>query len=181
MLFRSNLAFWPRFMKVISDPQDKSKKRVIVGRSTKVRSASPHPLIIDPGTRSVNVLSDTMPTHLLDSYVTCHEGALYWVYWSDTGRHRSLWCNSFDDLKKTALATGLLADGFVVFANGAVHIVGEGWWTAKNFVDKFTQLKVKFPGGRWYYRKLYHSNHYGLLMISNKQAYSVEFQRSIHE
>ena len=119
-----------------------------------------------------------MATHLLDNYLTCYKDALYWAGsnpgWPDP--QPNLCRISFENLKQAAVYKKVPEDGFVVFIDGAIHIIGEHWWMAKNYNDKFTQLKVKLPDGYWYYRKFYNSNHYGLLIVTNNKAYQVLFK-----
>jgi TolB-like protein len=79
-------------------------------------------------------------------------------------------------LEKNIATLGVPEKGFVIFANNVVHIVGEKWWTAKEFDAEFIQLKTKFPSGGWFYRKFCHSNHYGLVLIVSGKPYVVEFK-----
>jgi len=75
---------------------------------------------------------------------------------------------------KQGIASALPCEGFVVFADDVIHIIGPKWLSAKDLRDGFFEMKAEFPPGAWHDRSFWHTNHYGLVMISHGRAYRVK-------
>jgi hypothetical protein len=190
---RTTVAFVPTFLATLFDPKGNpdhtSEKRVLIGRSEAPAGHQDKPLVINPATRSVEVLADNGPWTDTIQFWTVHEGALYWAWptrrTSYENARPNIYRIALPDLKRTTLAEHVY-DGeeayrdMLTFYDGRVHLLARQWWCADAVDKPFRALRgdvpMRFrlpPPGHSVselsnketerIEGLLHSNHYGLL------------------
>jgi hypothetical protein len=171
----THLAFIPLAMRTMSGSEEGSEPLVVIERSCQTAIGSKvYPLLVDPVERSVILLPVALGRGYPYRSVTSHEGALYWVGSSGYEGSYTLWCLRPNASDKTNLASGLPGEGFVIFMNGFIHIVGEKWVSARSLRDGFFEMKTEPLPGSWYDRGFWHTNHYGLVVTSEDRSFRVK-------
>jgi len=172
------LSFRPSFIGLLGSG---AESRIIVGR-TMVDLPS-YPLLIDPNTRAVSVAPVAIPQHLLQDFFTAYDGALYWVGRNSAGEANDrLMRIALPDLNSTPVSPTFPGTFFdsVVFEEKQVYVLGSWpgqWWVADKVEGPFVKLEGTVVG-RDSYRRIAHSNMYGLVLNPRDDSpavYAVEF------
>ncbi len=187
----AKLQFKPTYMHVLidkPDPAGKAARRVMVGRGENPsgHEVGYHPLVVDPEARTVSVFRGELVPGETPDFV--HGGALYRVEVVFQERIQSEIIRvGFPGTTKESVLRGV-PDGIVAFLDGRPQIVGKRWWIADTSAGRVRVGSDRVP---WIYQErseypldfisayrsgkkklggVYHSNHYGLLVLTTGDA-----------
>ncbi|MHB9132812.1 MAG: hypothetical protein ACYDBB_17220 [Armatimonadota bacterium] len=166
------LIFSPKFMlaKIGAD----GHTHVVIGRSLPGASSNPS-LLIDINTLHAQVIKADVEGNISRDSVSFVNNEAYWV---GRGGVRHL---SIDSTDNVPLVNTPEESSKIIYWKGRVHIVARNWWVADQIDAPFRKLNGPVPVNEMkvYLNRLYISNHYGVVLFTNKNqewtAYQVTF------
>lgn len=186
---RTTAHFQPGYLLTIDGrpgPGRPVERRMLIGRSPPNIESCYHPLLVDPGRLTVEVLQDKVNPGVQASFGV-HDGGAFWA-WPAQRRDGNqtilpdLWRVGFPDFKRTRVA-GALFEGkcerySVAFRGDGVLVASDRLCTAESPRGPYRRLAGVLPDARpTSSPALLASNHYGILLKMDQSAvYRVEFR-----
>ncbi len=183
------LAFRPRYMVTLTGPRADGAgpaRRILLGRSARhYQPASSHPLLIDPDTKTVQVVNENVDVYQGKPF-DVHRGEFYWneephVMRRDPSPKRNLYRLGLPDLVKRPVLRDLLEEGRVASLGDRIAVLGTRWMESDLSGEGAAPPATSVP---WYFLRasgdrpstevirrghlsvtgVHRSHHYGLLI-----------------
>jgi hypothetical protein len=179
------LAFDPVWLFTLSGKSDDGKpmQRVLVGRYANSTFAAPFPLIVDPESGKVEVLTTPL-AQSSEIRPVASGGQIVWTLpWQvNAAGGQEIWRLSLPELKPQSVGKLPLAErsqyASVAIEEGRVHLLTQQWHTAGSWGESLTSLAGKIPGQQHEWRLPIKSELHGWLLVNPVQSrlHAVEFR-----
>jgi hypothetical protein len=181
----ATLAFDPTWLFTLTGKSDDGKpmQKVLVGRYAGSTNAVPYPLIVDPETGKVEVVTTPLAASS-EIRPMGRGGAVYWAMpWNlNAAGGQEIWRLSLPELKPQSLAKQSLQNrsNYVALAmeEGKVHLLAQQWQTAASWDETMNPLRGSVPGQEYERRQPVRSEIHGWLLLNTQQGriHAVEFK-----
>jgi hypothetical protein len=181
----ATLAFDPTWLFTLSGKSADGKplQRVLVGRYSLGTNAIAHPLLVEPQSGQVEVVTTPLAGGS-EIRPVGYDGSVYWASpWSlNAAGGQEIWRLSLPELKPESLGKKSLPSrssyATLSMEEGKVHLVQEQWHTAASWDETLTPLSGKIPAEEYQRPQPLRSEIHGWLLMNTQQGriHAVEFK-----